>query len=106
MIGILISEFGTWRLDGATPGTLRWDTDKLALAKTLNLRPQQKSSWRDESDLAIQDGNTDSASWLNLTGTTMSPVDKEKLAADMLAYCKRDTEAIVALLDRVRAAAK
>lgn len=58
------------------------------------------------TDLAIQEGNAASASWLNLTGNTRSLAEKEKLAADMLAYCKRDTEAMVALLDRARAAAK
>ena len=84
---------------------VRASIDKLALAKTLNLRPQQKIILAEWVGIAIQDGNTASASWLNLTGNTMSPVDKEKLA-DMLAYCKRDTEAMVALLDRVRAAAK
>lgn len=58
------------------------------------------------TDLAIQEGNTASVSWLDLTGNTMSPAEMDKLAADMLAYCKRDTEAMVVLLDRVRRAAK
>jgi len=51
--------------------------------------------------LAIQEGGTASASWPILTCRTITEKEKEKLAKDMLAYCKRDTEAMVGILERL-----
>ncbi len=50
-------------------------------------------------DLAIHEGSTASASWPVLTSPKTSETEKEKLASDMLTYCKRDTEAMVCILD-------
>jgi hypothetical protein len=52
-------------------------------------------------DLAIQEGGTASASWPVLTSPETPENEKEHLAKDMLLYCQRDTEAMVAILDRV-----
>ncbi len=51
--------------------------------------------------LVIQGGSDASASWPILTGDTISEKEKALLAENMLKYCKRDTEAMVAILDRV-----
>jgi Domain of unknown function(DUF2779) len=53
------------------------------------------------TDLAIQEGATASESWPLLTGTDLSLEEKEKLAQDMLSYCKRDTEAMAHILHHV-----
>jgi hypothetical protein len=52
-------------------------------------------------DLAIQEGGTASASWPALTSPETPANEKERLAKDMLLYCQRDTEAMVAILDRI-----
>jgi hypothetical protein len=51
--------------------------------------------------LAIQDGGEASASWPILTSGNTPEDEKLRLAKDMLAYCKRDTEAMVGILNRV-----
>jgi hypothetical protein len=51
--------------------------------------------------LAIQEGQKASASWPILTSDKTSESEKAKLANDMLTYCKRDTEAMVCILNRV-----
>ncbi len=51
--------------------------------------------------LAIQEGQEASASWPVLTSDKTPESEKEKLAKDMLEYCKRDTEAMVCILERV-----
>jgi len=53
------------------------------------------------NDLAIQEGGEASASWPTLTNNKISEVEKEQLTNDMLIYCKRDTEAMVCILDKV-----
>ncbi len=53
-------------------------------------------------DLTIQEGGTASASWPIMTSPATPPADREKLRQDMIEYCKRDTYAMVALLERVR----
>lgn len=49
-------------------------------------------------DLAIREGATASNSWFLLTGDALSGEEKKKLRQDMLAYCGRDTYAMVAIL--------
>jgi hypothetical protein len=48
-------------------------------------------------DLAIRDGLTASLSHATLIDRTLDPVRREELRAQLLAYCGRDTEAMVAL---------
>ncbi len=56
-------------------------------------------------DLVIREGNTAASSWPVLTSPETPEKEKERLAKDMLLYCKRDTEAMVAILDLVTEAA-
>ncbi len=51
--------------------------------------------------LEIQEGGTASASWPILTGDETPVAEKKQLENDMLAYCKRDTEALVGILKRL-----
>lgn len=51
--------------------------------------------------LEIQEGAVASALWPVLTDSETFEAEKEKLADDMLIYCKRDTEAMVCILDQV-----
>ena len=51
--------------------------------------------------LAIQEGGKAAASWPVLTGGEITEKEKARLAEDMLAYCKRDTEAMVGILERL-----
>ncbi len=51
--------------------------------------------------LAIREGGTASISWPILTGGGIAEKEKKRLAEDMLAYCKRDTEAMVGILERL-----
>jgi len=51
--------------------------------------------------LAIQEGLEASASWPVLTSDKIPESEKVKLAKDMLEYCKRDTYAMVCILERV-----
>ena len=51
--------------------------------------------------LAIQEGGEASASWPVLASDKTPEDEKAKLAKDMLEYCKRDTEAMVCILERV-----
>ena len=51
--------------------------------------------------LAIQEGNEASASWPIFTKGDISKSEKDKLASDMLTYCKRDTEAMVCILEKL-----
>ncbi len=51
--------------------------------------------------LAIQEGGQASASWPVLTGGEITEKEKTRLAKDMLAYCKRDTEAMVGILEKL-----
>jgi len=53
------------------------------------------------SSLEIQEGGEASASWPILTSEKVSLEEKEKLFQNMLKYCKRDTEAMVCILDKV-----
>lgn len=53
-------------------------------------------------DLNIREGGTASASWPIMTSPATAPAEREKLRHDMIEYCKRDTYAMVALLERVR----
>ena len=55
------------------------------------------------ADLAIREGATASESWPLLAGTDLPSEKKEKLAQDMLDYCKRDTEAMAHILRHVAA---
>lgn len=52
-------------------------------------------------NLAIQGGGDASSSWPILTSDKTTAKEKEKLAKNMLAYCERDTEAMVGILDKV-----
>lgn len=52
-------------------------------------------------DLNIREGGTASASWPILTNGGLAPQEKLKLKNDMIEYCKRDTQAMVSILDRV-----
>ena len=52
--------------------------------------------------LAIQEGGAASASWPVLTGGVIAEKEKARLAEDMLAYCKRDTEAMVGILEKLK----
>ena len=52
-------------------------------------------------NLAIQAGGDASASWPILTSNETSAKEKAELEKNMLAYCKRDTEAMVGILDKV-----
>ncbi|OGZ66655.1 MAG: hypothetical protein A2822_00460 [Candidatus Staskawiczbacteria bacterium RIFCSPHIGHO2_01_FULL_41_41] len=54
-------------------------------------------------DLAIQEGGTASASWPIMTNPQTPPSERERLKHDMVEYCKRDTLAMAAILERVRA---
>ncbi len=51
--------------------------------------------------LAIQEGGQASASWPILTGKEITEKQKARLAEDMLTYCKRDTEAMVGILEKL-----
>lgn len=51
--------------------------------------------------LAIREGGEASASWPVLTSDKTPAMEKAELEKNMLAYCKRDTEAMVGILDRV-----
>jgi hypothetical protein len=53
-------------------------------------------------DLAIQEGGTAVSSWLKLIGNELSPTEKAKLKKDMLAYCERDTLAMVRILEELQ----
>ncbi len=53
-------------------------------------------------DLAIQEGGTASASWPIMTSTTTPEDERSRLAENMLLYCKRDTEAMVGILEKVK----
>lgn len=48
-------------------------------------------------DLAIQEGMQTSLTWAALYHGTIEPDAREKVMADMLAYCQRDTFALVAI---------
>ncbi|MBU2523596.1 DUF2779 domain-containing protein [Patescibacteria group bacterium] len=52
-------------------------------------------------NLAIQGGGDASSSWPVLTDEKTPVKEKEQLAKNMLAYCKRDTEAMVGIMDKV-----
>lgn len=51
--------------------------------------------------LAIREGGEASASWPVLTSDKTPAKEKAELEKNMLAYCKRDTEAMVGILDRI-----
>ncbi|MBU1876983.1 DUF2779 domain-containing protein [Patescibacteria group bacterium] len=51
--------------------------------------------------LAIREGGEASASWPVLISDKISAKEKLQIEKDMLTYCKRDTEAMVGILDRV-----
>lgn len=52
-------------------------------------------------NLAIQGGGDASASWPVLTSEKTPAKDKAQIEKNMLAYCKRDTEAMVGILNKV-----
>ena len=52
-------------------------------------------------NLAIQGGGDASSSWPILTGDKTPVKEKEQLSKNMLAYCKRDTEAMVGIMNKV-----
>ena len=58
------------------------------------------------SDLVIQEGGTASASWAILTDPSTPKKQKEALKRDMLAYCERDTLAMVELYRKFLEAAE
>jgi predicted RecB family nuclease len=49
-------------------------------------------------DLRIRDGEAASAEYKRMCAPTTPPSETERVAQDLLAYCKRDTEAMVELL--------
>ncbi len=51
--------------------------------------------------LAIRAGGEASASWPVLTGNIASAKEKAELEKNMLDYCRRDTDAMVGIMDRV-----
>ena len=51
--------------------------------------------------LEIREGGTASASWPILTGGKITEQERLRLAKNMLAYCGRDTEAMVGILDKL-----
>ena len=53
-------------------------------------------------DLNIREGGTASASWPIMTSEKTPPSERERLHHDMREYCKRDTYAMVAILERVQ----
>jgi len=53
-------------------------------------------------DLRIRDGEAASAEYKRMCAVTTRQEDAEQIAQDLLAYCKRDTEAMVVLLDALR----
>lgn len=53
-------------------------------------------------DLAIQEGREASASWPIMTSAATTEDERARLAKDMLVYCKRDTEAMVGILEKVK----
>jgi len=59
-------------------------------------------------DLAVADGNTAAAllEGLLLASDGVDPTTRETLRAQLLAYCERDTEALVALHGRLRELAR
>jgi len=57
-------------------------------------------------ELAIQEGGTASDSWPKLIGKGLTAAEKSKLSADMRAYCGRDTESMVHILDKFAEAAR
>lgn len=54
------------------------------------------------NDLAIQDGAEASAYWPVLTSDKTLDTDKVQLKNNMLKYCKRDTEAMVCILEKLK----
>ena len=52
-------------------------------------------------NLAIQGGGDASSSWPILTSGKTPTKEKEQLAKNMLAYCERDTQAMVGIMDKV-----
>ncbi len=55
-------------------------------------------------DLEIQEGGKASSSWLQLFGDSLKAAEKAKLKKDMLAYCERDTMAMVRILEELQKA--
>lgn len=51
--------------------------------------------------LAIREGGEASASWPVLTSSETPEWEKSEIEKNMLAYCQRDTDAMVAIMDRV-----
>jgi hypothetical protein len=57
-------------------------------------------------DLALADGGTASASLERFLFDTLAAAERETLRRDLLAYCARDTWALVLLLERLRELAR
>ncbi len=55
-------------------------------------------------DLEIQDGNLASVAFLESIDPDTKPKKHEQLRGDLLAYCKRDTEAMLRVVEAMRAA--
>ena len=55
-------------------------------------------------DLEIQDGNLAAVAFLESISPDTAPERREQLRGDMLAYCKRDTEAMLRVVEAMRAA--
>lgn len=53
------------------------------------------------SDLEIQQGGDASSSWALLVGERLTAQEKKKLKANLLAYCERDTFAMVKILEKL-----
>jgi hypothetical protein len=53
--------------------------------------------------LNIQEGNTASKSWKKVINQSLSPQEREKVAKDMLEYCKMDTWAMVEIYKFLKA---
>ena len=53
-------------------------------------------------DLEIQDGNLAAVAFIESISPDTAPERRERLRSDMLAYCKRDTEAMLRVVDAMR----
>lgn len=88
--------------------------DLLPVMKRYYYHPQMKGSWSIKnvltcllpelrySDLGeVQDGLMAQSAYLEIISDKLSDEEKDSLSADMLDYCKLDTYAMLAIIDRV-----
>lgn len=57
----------------------------------------------DYKDLEIQDGNLAAVAFLEANDPDTKPKRREQLRGDLLAYCRRDTEAMLRVVEAMRA---